>query len=293
MNATIEDLRHEPPDVFSFDELAAMSARIVAADSFGESRDEVVGPTRQWRRPLVLSGASAAVAGAAAAAILLGVQTSPPSRIGGHSTHPPATIRAKLLAALDGASDDVVETRTVIADGQVIDRFANGDNTRSLTYISASGMEPAEESLVVYGGSGTTITDVFPATKTYVVEPPGSSTAGEPIAPPSIRNQVEDGVLAIVATGETIDGHDTIELTATGAGPSAGVDHLWVDASTYLPVRETTAPPSGVSGGSAQSDWSYYPPGSGALAKLLLQIPSDYTQISTPPTTIAPTTSAP
>jgi hypothetical protein len=290
MNATIDRLRDIRPDEFSAEELSAMSARITASPREIGSGDDDVLALRPLRRPLVLAGAGVAVAGVAVTAAVLsfGASSSRPVMSGTHAAPVTFTIKARLLNALDGASDDVVETRTVISDGQVVDRFANGDNTRSVSYDSGYGMEPAENSLVTYGPSGTTITVVYPATKTYVVEQPSAKDSAVPIAPPSIRDQIADGVLTVVSSGQQIDGHDTIELTDTNAGATAGISHLWVDSSTYLPVRQILGLPSGMTGDSSQTDWTYYPPSSASLAKLQLSIPPDYSEVSTPPTTVAP-----
>jgi hypothetical protein len=292
MNSTIDRLRDIRPDEFSAEELSAMSARITASPREIGSGDDVVHALRPLRRPLVLAGVGVAVAGAVVTAAVLSFGASPsrPVISGTHTAPLPATstIKARLLSALDGASDDVVETRTVISDGQVFDRFANGDNTRSVSYDTGYDMEPAENSLVIYGPSGNTITVVYPATKTYVVEQPSAKDSAVPIAPPSIRDQIAEGVLTVVSSGQQIDGHDTIELTDANAGSTAGINHLWVDSSTYLPVRQIIGLPSGMTGDSSQTDWTYYPPSSASLAKLQLSIPPDYSEVSTPPTTVAP-----
>jgi hypothetical protein len=156
-----------------------------------------------------------------------------------------------------------------------------------VTYDSGYGAEPPQNSLAVVGPSGTTVTIVYPSTKTWTVISPDPSNPNHPIAPPSLRDQIAAGVLTVVGTNVTVDGHNTIEVANANSGPNSGVSYLWIDSTTYLPIRQTLAPGPGVAGDSSQTDWTYFAPDS-AAKNLELLIPGDFTQVSSPPTTIAP-----
>jgi hypothetical protein len=242
-----------------------------------------------FTRPRTLAVAVVAVLVAGAAGIAIGGATSrptvtialrhpPASRSGAVTQHHSSEIRARLLDALDAASSDVVGTHAVLADGQTADRWANADNTRSVEIISGTGEWPDSENLTTWDPTtGTTSLTIYRATRTWRETTQGPN-GPRPIAPPSIRQQVADGVYSVVATGEIVDGHSTIELSSTS--DDHVTSYLWVDGATDLPVQEAsssaTAPTSDV-------DWTYLAPTPAALAKLQLAVPAGYVQVSCPP----------
>ena len=243
------------------------------------------------RRALAVAGVAAVAAGAVGIAI--GVSTSrtttintashPPStRSGAISLHTSSGIRARLLSALDAASGDIVVTHGLLADGQTADRWANADNTRSVEIVSGAGEWPDSENLTTWDPTtGSTSLTIYPATKTWRETTQGPNGA-RPIAPASIREQLANGVYTVVGTGQSIDGHNTIELSATS--DDHGTSYLWVDSTTYLPVREAS---SGASDPTNDVDWTYLAPTPSALEKLQITVPVGYTQVLCPPNTAA------
>lgn len=293
-HSTIDRLALTPPDKFSPEDLNAAALKITATPR-AEIRLAVDLESRRKLQPIILAGVTTVVAGAVVAALVLSSSRAGVAhhadRSASRVAQPPArtgsAIKARLLSAIDATSDEVIETHTVISDGQVINEWANGNNTQSVTYDSGYGIEPAQNSLAVVGPSGTTVTIIYPSTKTWTVIPPDPSNPNHPIAPPSLRDQIAAGVLTVVGTHVAVDGHDTIEVTDAKSGPNSGVSHLWIDSTKYLPIRQTLVPAPGVSGDSSQTDWTYFSYDS-AAKNLELPVPASYTQVSSPPTTVAP-----
>lgn len=264
------------------------SPRTIADDPWRERHHR---PTR--RAVLAGAGTVAVAAGSAAVALVLSgsslaVRTHPSGglRLAVAPKASGTTVRARLIDALTNASRDVIETRTAISDGQRIDQWSNGAGTTYRSVVSAHHEEPTTEALTTISSSGTTSTVLYPATHTWDVEHGTSTQPAQGITAASIEAQVSSGALRVVGAGGTIEGHDTTELALPAS--ASMVEYLYVDSSSYLPVRLTLAPPAGVSGPSSEEDWTYYAPTRAALAELTMPIPGGYTQTSTPPTTTAP-----
>lgn len=251
------------------------------------------------KRTAMLAGAGAVAVAASCVGVALALSgnSTPHSptasgsalRLAAPGTPAGSTVQARLMAAITDANTDVVETHTVISDGQTINQWSNGTGTLCRRVDSGYGTEPPEESLTTITSSGTSSTVLYPATKTWTTEDGTGTQPATGITPASIRGDIESGSLTVVGPGGTIDGHDTIELSLSAGHES--VEQLWVDSSTYLPVRLALAPSTGVTGPSSQENWTYYAPTSQALSELTLSVPSNYTQESAPPPTIVPSTS--
>jgi hypothetical protein len=95
------------------------------------------------------------------------------------------------------------------------------------------------------------------------------------------------------ARDTTLNGRAAIELTLKDkvvqgkSTVNSWIEYLWIDASTYLPLRdtETFGPPNMVSHG--ETDWQYLPATPANLAKLTTPIPAGFKRV-TPPVTISP-----
>jgi hypothetical protein len=266
-------------------------------------------PRRVLRSPL----ATRWLAGITTAAALVGLVTAltlPGGTSGtipkGGVTSPPGatnvtTLRAKLLAALSSTSDiaymQTWTTNTGVAP--IVQEF--------WTYPAqpAPGQQVHTRSLM-YSTDGKQHEDVG---ETYVMPTPSSKSCGPPgwlaaqgdyisvdyvdktwfdnkhdtllIGPP--QNPAE----LIKDTGEhwtvrhtTLDGRAALELSAgSTAGDNPWDDHLWFDASTYLPLREVTSfGPKNIRT-SATFNYQYLPPTAANLAKLTPPTPSGFRQI--------------
>ena len=283
-------LREVGPMPTEVSERAKMVLRAaIAVDGDTEPEPIARHRARARRSRVVVMGVTAVVA----LAVGIGFAVAPSHPTTGALTHPPSRsgigpasgVRARLLAALDAASGDVVGTESVLANGGSAERWADADNTRSVETVFAADGLPLSENLTTWSETtGTTSITIYPATRTWHETTEGPN-GPRPIAPPSIRQQVADGVYFVVATGQSVDGHTTIELSSTS--DDHVTSYLWVDSSTYLPVRESNSGGVGVPTG--EVNWTYLPPSPSALAKLQLTVPAGYTQVSCPPS-VAPNT---
>ncbi len=120
--------------------------------------------------------------------------------------------------------------------------------------------------------------------------PPTCSEADLSFASASIRQALACGMFAL-AGHERIDGVDTIKIVEVRP-PFPGVwETLWVDPSTYLPVRVTSgtimgattqSPRSGERVLGQQFDFQWLQPTPANLASLNVPIPAGFTQVAPP-----------
>lgn len=89
-----------------------------------------------------------------------------------------------------------------------------------------------------------------------------------------IRTALSCGRLKDAGTGQ-VDGVSAIKLTGTAGGVATTI---WVNASTYLPVRITTTWPAYVQ----QEDTQWLPPTAANLAKLAPPIPAGFKHVPRP-----------
>ncbi len=94
--------------------------------------------------------------------------------------------------------------------------------------------------------------------------------------PGRIRQQLDAGGLALVGH-ETIDGRDTLHLSRNDIAPLAG--ELWVDATTYLPVRSSNA--------IGTTDYEWLARTARSRSKLVPGVPPAFTFGGLPPETPA------
>jgi hypothetical protein len=99
----------------------------------------------------------------------------------------------------------------------------------------------------------------------------------------SVRAAIDDGKLELVGQEKT-DGHDTLHLRIYATRRGYRVD-MWVDATTYLPVRETSSVIGQDSGQRQPSatvvvtTYAWLPRTAENLAKLTLTPPAGFTQM--------------
>lgn len=113
---------------------------------------------------------------------------------------------------------------------------------------------------------------------------PGTLTVSSASATGSLQSQIATGDWSKVGTS-VIDGQPVIELSETNPG---GNLLLWVNAQTYLPVRETLGYTAGGGtdqvNGSIIAEYQYLAPSTTALTNLQPTIPPGFTETTTPPT---------
>jgi len=89
-----------------------------------------------------------------------------------------------------------------------------------------------------------------------------------------LRTALSCGWLKAAGTGQA-DGVSAVKLTGTAGGVATTI---WVNASTYLPVRITTIWPTYVQ----QEDTQWLPPTAANLAKLVPPIPAGFKHVPRP-----------
>jgi hypothetical protein len=114
-------------------------------------------------------------------------------------------------------------------------------------------------------------------------------TAPSSLTPAQIQAEVQAGTLHVIGGQQLVDGHQTIELSgfAAQAAPAFGAFDLWIDASTYLPVRSSTTRSDRT--GTATSDFEWLAPSAANLAQLQVTVPPAFTYSALP---IAPAAAA-
>jgi hypothetical protein len=96
-----------------------------------------------------------------------------------------------------------------------------------------------------------------------------------------IRAEIANGQFKVVGSTELL-GQQAVELEVilppnNEAPPHVTTARLWVDATTYLPMRQYLRMSNGEQN---VTDYTFLPPTAGNLAKLRPEIPAGYTQVS-------------
>jgi hypothetical protein len=118
---------------------------------------------------------------------------------------------------------------------------------------------------------------VFPARHTWGRWHHLSLTLGLPADAAGLRHQLANGHFKIIRRG-VVDGHKATELGLTGlsgrrTGLHATAARLWVDAASYLPLRQVL---QFSTGRQDITDYRFLPPTPKNLAKLRPVIPTGY-----------------
>jgi hypothetical protein len=264
---------------------------------------------------------AAALAGVVTALTLPG-GTHTPIPNGGVAPPAPvtkATLQARLLAALSAAGNEIVYTHgTFWSTGS---GWTHTDMSPDITetwvypWQAHAGQQVRSRS-IAYSLDGLFHSD---SAVSYVMPGPGSALSGPAIgafratgerisvnyvgktwsdtknSPLTIDNADNPALIAFylkskqwTARDTTLNGRAAIELTLKDkvvrgkSTVNSWIEYLWIDASTYLPLRETETfgPPNTVSHG--MTDWQYLPATAANLAKLTPPIPAGFRQVTPP-----------
>jgi len=256
---------------------------------------------RARRRVPVLAAALAVTAAVAVAVTSL----LPGPRAGGGlaAAH---SLRTRLLAAIDAARGDILMTQ-----GQPSGPSQHGGSAYTLTYpwyprpgqqvrihtlgLGADGklFRDDESIFTMPAGHGTPAMNPIDGeadltvTGTYIgIFPPRHAwgewhhltlTLGLPADAAGIRHQLATGQFKIIRRG-VADGHKAVELGLTALSSSkvglhATAARLWVDAASYLPLRQVL---QFSTGRQYMTDYRFFPPTAVNLAKLRPVIPAGY-----------------
>jgi hypothetical protein len=247
-----------------------------------------------------------AAALAVTAAVAVAVTSLLPGPQAGEGLTAAHSLRARLLAAIDAARGEIL-----VAQGRPSGPGQHGGSDQTATYpwyprpgqqvrIHALGwgadgklFQDAESIFTMPAGHDTpsmnpidgdpdlTVTGtffaVFPARHAWGKWHHLSLTLGLSADAAGIRHQLANGQFKIIRRG-VLDGHKAIELGMTGlyghrAGLHATAARLWVDAATYLPLRQVL---QFSTGRQDMTDYKFLPATAANLAKLRPVIPAGY-----------------
>jgi hypothetical protein len=229
----------------------------------------------------------------------------------------PATLRAKLLAAFSAASGEIVYEYSTFHGGttwtqknwyypwqastgqQVLSRelILNGDGTpyqdvEDIYTMPPSGTIPPglppatakklkTHMLVGVVAAIGEIKDVEYGNRTWSDQKDHVLLDSDPASPQIVLYDIKHESWTVVGRA-SLNGHDAIELSWAEAGATS---YLWVDASSYLPLREIVNVPVGGPGKLIttidQTDYQLLPPTPANLALLTTPIPTGFTQTVT------------
>jgi len=280
-----------------------------AADVFRAVYDHPRRPAYSWslpprvpRRHVLRAGLALGAAGAVAAvAVIAAVAHGPATKA--TPTAAPA-LRARLLAAIDTASGDILYTHGVPATGggdwqwptypqagqevhlRILGLGSDGtvfkDGEYSFRMPSGNDAASSYTSNLDQGGlqlSGTVMV-VNHFRHVWGVWH-GQFILGLTLDASGIRAEIANGQFTVIGRTE-LDGQQAVELQINvppnnEAPPHVTAARLWVDATTYLPMREYLRMSNGQQ---SVTDYIFLPPTPENLAKLRPEIPAGYTHVS-------------
>lgn len=207
---------------------------------------------RRARQRWALTGALTLPVVAAGVAVALvvpaapqGVRGGPPAGTGAAQPRTAAFLAAHTEQALDGTGDSIVHTVTSLDDGTVQDTWSDVSGMRMVSSDGPVGA-PTRTSQESVDGDRLVFLTVDYARHVWWRD---SVSAPEKVAPGvilgvpygdpnSIRTDLAGGSLVVVGT-EQVAGHATehLRLTVNAGGKAVVAEDLWVDSTTFMPVR--------------------------------------------------------
>ena len=300
-----------------------LRAALASLEELAPSRESVIQPRqrrqrRAARRPGIAVVGACLLAGAAAVVGLSGQTATTP---GGAASHP--SLRRAILTAFDSAAGMVLESRATVTErGGVAARSVSwlgptlprpGATARYRFEFTTPGGQPVSELAELYtarrpdfsgldqgfvgsGGVTTRITTVDYRQRTWMSRPTRQdaivSLADDPAL---LRHEVAQGLWRL-AGHVKIDGRPALELVwkaipangvwaAGGAGRSGQLHRtLWVDAHTYMPIRQRIQLGSSSTGAfyGITANYRLLAPTPANLARLRPVIPRGFTEAHGP-----------
>jgi hypothetical protein len=205
-------------------------------------------------------------------------------------------VKAHLTAALTDV-DDIESTRSRFDLGSVgvvrENRWTSPDGRTIRVQTSLNDQQQYDETMVTIGGTTHATVIDYPDRAWWTWSEPSdtpvcpssaacqATIATDSLSPSSIENEVQEGTLHVTSNRQLIAGHETIELSgsAAQAAPDLGTFDLWIDASTYLPVRTAN---TGLHGATSSSDFQWMASTPTNLAQLRVIVPSGFTRSPVP-----------
>lgn len=235
---------------------------------------------RRWlRRRLTVALPVMVAVGVVAVVVLAPSQSQSPSSRAPAEPANAAYVREKTTHALDSVLDNVVHEQSWVTEGEKYSK--PGENALYERWIAADGrafrFRVTIDGQPVVDLSQDAVADVFVDYRdhTYTASPGTEMSAPEyddVWTPTELRQGLTDGIIRVLGPGEPIDGKPTIKLYREPRKADVPMD-LWVDATTYLPVRWQLRQDN-----STPFDVTWLPPTPENLAQLTTDIPPGFTR---------------
>lgn len=187
-----------------------------------------------------------------------------------------AYVRERTSDALNGLGDNVIYERSIVTEGEKYS--APGENALYERWLAADGS--SFRLLVTIDGRPVVdltrdrVADVFVdyRTRTYRAFPgvePSDPKYDDVLTPEEIQQALAEGQIEVVGP-DTVNGQPVVKLYYKGGKVFAPTD-LWVDATTYVPVRWQWRQEN-----STPFDVAWLPPTPENIAKLTTVIPDGF-----------------
>lgn len=241
----------------------------------------------QRRARLATAMAAPALVGAAVVAVVVAGTPSAdvPAPVDGPATTAAApVVLNKVRLAVAAADELILHMRSDHGNGVLWESWHDTvDQTSRMTSLTMAGRPIYDHELREGLGDMMTVRVVSyndRAWWTYTTSPGRGDTKNvEGLLPDDIRSQLADGTLEEIGPA-TLDGREVLHLKWTPRSKPGFVTRpgdMWVDASTYLPVRSVNR--WGVNGEkSTRSEYEWFPRSAENLAKLTAPVPPGFVQ---------------
>lgn len=276
-------------------ELHAARARGAA----GEPAVTVRARRRRARRlvPVAVAGAAAAAVAAVTVAGTGGtaVKPAPPAAAAG-GLPSSSSVRNAVLAAFDASADDIVHVHVVgVTPGEPTmtqDQWQSPVTVRTgavvhFRLLNFWGGAPQQDVGMIWtqpasAASRKSVTgeliDVEYDSKTWS-DQKATQVAGGVFGVQEVRNEIAQGYLHVDGR-TTVGGQQAIKLSLRGVPGDDST--VWVDASTYLPIKSVSIMTNGARG-TTTATYQMLPPTPANLASLNVPVPTGFTRTATPP----------
>jgi len=287
MERLVELVRQLEPDTAQPPPGALSRQRAALFQSMEAADRTPSGPARRHPRR---GGRFLAFAGAAAAAavVAIGVATVPgwisPASPGSHPSgvaHGTSAVLSAVTTALAGTGGDIEEVRSTASVDQLGSVAWVDVATGACRTDTAVAGTPA---LTVFVEDGRAVVVDYLRRQWWSRSSEGVTCT--PLTPRTIGQDVAAGRYSL-AGSSTVDGRRALRLTSTtatpGLHPVRKQTTLWVDATTYLPIRLTSTGHA-----TDETTFAWSPATAGNRAALEITVPAGFRQVAVPAPGIRP-----
>jgi hypothetical protein len=285
------------PPLFTAPEREALFAAAIAQPREGRPAP-ARHPVRTWAyrlAPVAAAGTAAAVAviasggapGAARHSPAAAHPTARPHRPAAPPVRTVAYIKRHAAAAIAAEDSGTLRVTTTYPDGVSRDIEDLSSGASRYTFTAPDGTVQEDDSFTGTSDTATTTIVDYAVRAWWTFKNSGGPDDADRSGP-SFRQSLAAGALAIVGD-DTVDGQAAIHLRYTsrtfkvnGQGYAVDTSDVWVNATSFLPIRET-----GIGGQwTAEMTWSSQPP---TAAQVTAVPPAGFTHRDGPPPSLLQT----